>query len=176
MPEPFADKAQRAAHVQWGVVRRRALVLSLLRYYLETTFAIGTPLPPAGVLASDLDLHEVDVSCALDALDVLGEIVHVGPGRGRSWRLAPGEQHPDDERFGRVVRAKVLGGQYRPGEALPATLLAYQHGPGQDLVNRAARHLVRDGLMVWRDGPAGHCLYVQPPPYGPHPNPTRPAS
>ncbi|MEW1700344.1 hypothetical protein [Streptomyces sp. NPDC091278] len=169
---PGLEAARRAEHVRNGVARRRALVVCLLRHYLETTLEVGAPFPPAKVLAADLDLHEHDVAYALAALDQAGEIVYAGAGRGRSWRLAPGERHPDDVAFDTAVRAAVLDGRHQPGAALPTTLLARRHQLHEDLVPRAARHLVRDGLVAWLDGPAGHGLYVQPPPYGPQTAPT----
>ncbi|MFE6782110.1 hypothetical protein ACFVFF_07600 [Streptomyces sp. NPDC057680] len=143
-------------------IRRRLALVFQLRQHL-TGYAFGETLPTASALAVALDVETRFISPALTHLDAEGALVYRGGNRapGRSYRLRPGEQHPDDVAFDRDVRQKIASGHYRPGTPLPTQILADRHGLAPSKLPRASRWLIKDRLIAHREeGPLGPGLYV----------------
>ncbi|MGA5637745.1 hypothetical protein ACPCTN_03190 [Streptomyces cinereoruber] len=144
-------------------VRRRALVLALLRDHLGK-YPVGGKVPPVATLAAELELPARDVAAAMATLDELGEVVYgwAGGKGGAHRRLGPREEHPRDVLFDRAVRAGIRDGKYEAGTPLPTSILAHQHGLAVQMVPRALRGVIRDGLVSFWDGPHGPGYYVRP--------------
>lgn len=142
--------------------RRRRAVVFRLREYLSR-YAFGETLPTAGALADALDVEARFIGPALTHLDTEGALVYRGGNRGsgQSYRLGPGEQHPDDVAFDRDIRQKIANGHYQQGSPLPTQILADRHGLETGQLPRASRQLIKDRLIASREeGPLGPGLYV----------------
>ncbi|MFF6903916.1 hypothetical protein [Streptomyces hydrogenans] len=141
-------------------VRRRHTLLFQLRQHLAR-YKYGEALPVTVSLAKALDLDAKEVAAALADLDTRGELVYRGSQRrGPSYRLRPGEQHPDDVAFDREIRQKIARKDYQQGNPLPTQILADRHGLVPSLIPRACRRLIKDGVIAYREGSLGPGLYV----------------
>ncbi|MFJ4868524.1 hypothetical protein [Streptomyces sp. NPDC088757] len=148
-----------ASHVQ-----RRAVLLQQLRQHLQR-YDFGEKLPQNNVLARALDVSVPSLSAAMAELGTAGEVVYRGRvGRGHSYRLRPGEQHPDDAAFEKATRKAIQDGNYRPGTPLPLGVLALRHNLDSAQIPRACRGLIAERLVAFRqDERLGPGYYVLPP-------------
>ncbi|MEU3401808.1 hypothetical protein [Streptomyces filamentosus] len=149
-----------AAEHQTPDARRHALHLAMVRAHV-TALPAGAKLPTQADLSAVLGITETALTTALRRLDLEGEIACSR--RGHRYRLGPGEQHPFDVTLDQAVRDGIREGKHRPGDALPTGILAKRHGLGVEAIPRALRAVIRDGLVVDRDGPAGRGFYVRDP-------------
>ncbi|MEW1700732.1 hypothetical protein [Streptomyces sp. NPDC091278] len=169
-PEPEAGRTKAAA----AYAQRLALALTLVREVVWC-YGKGEALPTVNAIARHLGIEADDVRRALARLDLNGEIFcPLDRHRAPVYRLRPTEQHPADTGFDRAVRASIKDGSYRPGMALPTTVLAVRHGLTAEAVPRALRGVIRDRLVVAAVGPAGPGFYVQPVPGTPAKPPDTP--
>lgn len=123
-----------------------------------SAYAYGETLPPTRKLAREVGAPYEHVRAALDALEAAGEVAVRQ--RVYRYRLDPGQLHPQDTEFDRAVRKALASRQYTPGTALPVGLLSRRHDVPPLRIARACRHLIADGLVAHRDGPAGPGYYV----------------
>ncbi|MYT82384.1 regulatory protein, gntR family [Streptomyces sp. MnatMP-M77] len=123
-----------------------------------SAYAYGETLPPTRKLGREVGAPYEHVRAALDALEAAGEVAVRQ--RVYRYRLDPGQLHPQDVEFDRAVRGALTKRVYAPGAALPVGLLGRRHGVASQHLARACRHLIADGLVAHRDGPAGPGYYV----------------
>ncbi len=123
-----------------------------------SAYAYGETLPTTRNLGRELGAPYEHVRAALDALEAAGEVAVRQ--RVYRYRLRPGQLHPQDIEFDRAVRGALTKRVYAPGAALPVGLLGRRHGVASQHLARACRHLIADGLVAHRDGPAGPGYYV----------------
>ncbi len=124
-------------------------------------YPYGAFLPSLSALAAELGEQVEHVRRALGKLEAEGELVQqVGRRTSARYRLRPEEPHPQDVDLDRAVREGIRSGRYPVGTPLPTGLLGQQHRFPGTLIPRALRHLVSDGYVSHRDGPAGPGYYV----------------
>lgn len=148
--------------------RQHIAALMLVRDHIRKNYRPGQRLPivkgaycaAAKAIALRLGLPLLHVATALKVLNSSGEI-HLHAGIHGPLVLGRDDVHPDDVAFDAAVRDRLASGHYRFGQALPTGLLGVEFGLESDQVDRALRHLVRDGL-VRHDlrGPYGAGYYV----------------
>ncbi|MFB7424730.1 hypothetical protein ACFC0K_15805 [Streptomyces hydrogenans] len=162
MPETIHVEALRAlADHQGGTyAQRRALHLAAVRRYVAK-LPFGAKLPTLTEIAADLCTSVAYIAAALRTMDLLGEVVHGN--KGYRYRLRPQEQHPMDVAIDKAVREGIWDGTHQSGTALPVGILAQRHGLAIEMIPRAMRALIRDGLVADREGPAGRGYYVRDP-------------
>ncbi|MFE9566871.1 GntR family transcriptional regulator [Streptomyces sp. NPDC006487] len=151
--------AERAVATTAGPGTRDTVVLGMVRAHVRRRYAPGEVLGPLSGIARDLLLQQNAVRRALRRLDTLGEIAICGP----STRvvLEPGQMHPHDLPLARAVRARILAGRYRSGQALATGLLGDEFALSPAHVRRACAHLLAEGLLRQDEaGPFGPAYYV----------------
>ncbi|WP_344430721.1 GntR family transcriptional regulator [Streptomyces lavendulocolor] len=148
--------------MQSAVTWEAALASAVLALrQLVASHAPGDRLPTARELANRLGLQQSIVVIAMRRLVDEGLIKWGSPGRSALVR-APGELSPEQVQLLDQVRSRVACGDYRPGQALPASVLAASTGCGRPAARRALAHLAAtEGIVAWHEhGAYGPGFYV----------------